>query len=128
VSDGEAQAYIDRMAAGRGYVPTYHKVMARHDFGVLQAMNALAHESYEAERSLDMRTKQLLIIMGLTVHRAPPEFLTSHIQRALDLGLTAQEVLEAIEIALPVAGIVAFLAGFEAWRTVTGAPGLEPRV
>lgn len=128
MTDAEAQAYIDTMAAGRGYVPTYHKVMARHDFGVLRAMNAVAHETYEAERSLDMRTKQLLFVMALTVHRAGPEFLTSHIQRALDLGLTAQEVLEAIEIALPVAGIVAFLAGFEAWRTVTNAPGVEPRI
>ena len=33
----EAQAYIDDMATKRGYVLDYHKVMAKHDFDVLQA-------------------------------------------------------------------------------------------
>lgn len=116
------------MRRERGVVPTYHAVMARHDFPVLQAMNHLADVTYEDERALDMRTKQLLFIVALTVLRAGPEFLTSHIQRALDLGLSSQQVLEALEISLPVGGIVPFLAGFEAWRTVTDAEGLEPGI
>jgi 4-carboxymuconolactone decarboxylase len=120
------QSYIDSMAGSRGYVPTYHRVMAYHDFDVLQAMNRLAHATYEEERDLDQRTKQLLFITALTVTRAGPEFLTSHIHRGLDLGLTPRAILEAIEIALPISGIVTFLAGFEAWRKVTAAQGLEP--
>jgi glutamyl-tRNA reductase len=47
---------------------------------------------------------------------------------AEDLGVTAQEILEAIEIALPEAGIVAFQTGFDAWRSVVGAEGMEPSV
>lgn len=47
---------------------------------------------------------------------------------ALDLGLTPQEILEAIEIALPEAGIVAFQTGFEAWREVVDVDGIEPSV
>jgi 4-carboxymuconolactone decarboxylase len=47
---------------------------------------------------------------------------------ALDLGVTPQEILEAIEIALPEAGIVAFQAGLEAWRETVGATGIEPTV
>ena len=54
--------------------------------------------------------------------------IQSHIRVALDLGLTPEEILEAIEIALPEAGVVAFQAGFEAWRECVGATGLEPRV
>jgi 4-carboxymuconolactone decarboxylase len=33
-----------------------------------------------------------------------------------------------MEMSIPEAGIVAFQAGFEAWREVTGAEGIEPSV
>ena len=36
--------------------------------------------------------------------------------------------MRAIEISLPEAGIVAFQGGFEAWREVVGADGIEPTV
>jgi 4-carboxymuconolactone decarboxylase len=124
----EPQAYIDAMAQSRGYVPDYHKIMALHDFKVLTATNGLAQATYEEERSLDRKTKQLLFIVALTSLRAGKEFLISHVQRALDLGITSTEILEAIEIALPVAGIVAYIAGFEAWREVTAAKGIEPTI
>ena len=39
-----------------------------------------------------------------------------------------KEILEAIEISLPEAGVVAFQEGFEAWREVVDAEGIEPSV
>ena len=70
----------------------------------------------------------LLFILSLTVMRAPMPQLKSHIQVALDLGLSPAEILEAIEISLPEAGIVAFQWGVEAWHEVVGADVLEPTV
>jgi len=124
----EAQDYIDDMARSRGYVLEYHKVMAKHDFDVLKAANGLVHAAYLAERSLDRRTKELIFIVSLTVMRASKSHIQSHIRVALDLGVSPREILEAIEIALPEAGVVAFQAGFEAWAEVVGADGLEPTV
>lgn len=124
----EAQRYIDDMAAKRGYVLDYHKVMATADFPVLQAANHAVSAAYLDERNLDRRTKELLFILSLTVMRAPMPQLRSHIQVALDLGLTPQEILEAIEIALPEAGIVAFQYGVEAWQSVVGIQPMEPSV
>lgn len=123
-----AQQYIDDMAAKRGYVLDYHKVMAKQDFDVLKAANGLVSAAYLDERTLDRRTKELIFIVSLTVMRAAKGHIQSHIRVALDLGVTPTEILEAIEIALPEAGIVAFQAGFEAWRDVVGADGLEPTV
>ncbi|WP_234544505.1 carboxymuconolactone decarboxylase family protein [Streptomyces shenzhenensis] len=60
--------------------------------------------------------------------RAGKGHIQSHIRVALDLGVTSQEILEAIEIALPEAGIVAFQAGLDAWREVVDARGVEPTV
>ncbi|MGN7861243.1 carboxymuconolactone decarboxylase family protein [Microbacterium sp. 22303] len=123
-----AQSYIDDMATKRGYVLDYHKVMAAADFPVLQAANHVVSAAYLDQRSLDRRTKELLFIISLTVMRAPLPQLRSHIQVALDLGLTPREILEAIEIALPEAGVVAFQWGVEAWQDVVGVDPLEPTV
>jgi 4-carboxymuconolactone decarboxylase len=57
-----AQEYIDAMARDRGYVLDYHKVMAQHDFDVLQATNGLVEAAYLRPRALDRRTKELLFI------------------------------------------------------------------
>ncbi len=122
------QDYIDEMARSRGYVLDYHKVMAKQDFPVLQAANNLVGAAYLDQRRLDRTVKELIFIVSLTVMRASKGHIQSHIRVALDLGLSPEEILEAIEISLPEAGIVAFQAGFEAWREVVGAEGLEPTV
>jgi 4-carboxymuconolactone decarboxylase len=124
----EKQAYVDEMARKRGYVLDYHKVMAEQDFEVLQAANGLIEAAYLEERRLDRKTKELLFIVSLTVMRASKGHIQSHIRVALDLGLSKEEILEAIEITLPEAGVVVFQEGFEAWREVTGAEGIEPTV
>lgn len=124
----EKQAYVDDMARKRGYVLEFHKVMAKHDFDALQATNNLVEAAYLKERRLDRRTKELIFIVSLTVMQASKGHIASHIRVALDLGLSKEEILEAMEIAIPEGGIVAFQTGFEAWREVTGADGIEPTV
>ena len=127
-TEQEAQQYVDDMVRARGYVLDYHKLMAKQDFPVLQATNGLVSAAYLDERSLDRRTKELIFIVSLTVMRASKGHIQSHIRVALDLGVTPREILEAIEISLPEAGIVAFQAGFDAWCEVVEATGLEPSV
>jgi 4-carboxymuconolactone decarboxylase len=124
----EKQAYIDEMAKKRGYVLDYHKVMTEHDFEVLQATNNLVSAAYLDERRLDRKTKELIFIVSLTVMRASKGHIQSHIRVALDLGVSKEEILEAIEITLPEAGVVVFQEGFDAWREVVGAEGIEPSV
>ena len=124
----EKQAYIDDMARRRGYVLGYHKALAEADFDALTAADNLVSTVYTRQRLLDRKTKELLFCATLTVMRAGKGHLQSHIRAAMQHGASAQEVLEAIEIALPEAGVVAFQAGFEAWREVVGIAGIEPTV
>ena len=124
----EAQAYIDEMVRVRGYVLPYHKLMGRADFPVLKAANQMVAAAYTDQRRLSRATKELIFITSLTVLRAAPGHIESHIRVALDLGVTAEEILEAIEIALPEAGVVAFQHGFEVWAKVVGAEPLEPTI
>lgn len=127
-SDHERQAYIDAMARARGYVLEYHKVMAAQDFELLQKANAMIEAAYLRPRHLDRRVKELIFITSLIVARAPKGHIQSHIRVALDLGVTKEEILEAIEIALPEAGVVAFQTGVEAWQEVVQAERIEPTV
>jgi 4-carboxymuconolactone decarboxylase len=126
MTSGQAQRYLDDMVAKRGYVLDYHKVMAANDFPVLQAADNLVEAAYLSQRRLDRRTKELLFVLSLTVLRADKAHIQSHIRVALGLGVDPREILEAIEIALPEAGVVAFQHGFDAWREVVGAEALEP--
>jgi len=126
IDGDEAQGYLDAMVARRGYVLDYHKVMAAHDFPVLKAADGLVSAAYLAQRRLSRATKELLFILSLTVLRADPAHIASHIRVALRAGVTPEEILEALEIALPEAGVVAFQHGFDVWRDVVGAAGLEP--
>ena len=124
----EALAYINDMAIARGYVLPYHKYMANADLEVLKSANNLVAAAYTNDRKLTRATKELIFIGSLTVMRAPAHQIAAHIRVALDLGVSQQEVLEAIEIALPEAGVVAFQHGFEVWCDVVGATPLEPSV
>lgn len=126
-NDEEKQAYIDDMVHRRGYVLEYHKVLAKQDFDTLQATNRLISQVYLGERRLNRRTKELLFIVSLTVMRASKAHIQSHIQVALKLGLTKEEILEALEILLPEAGVVVFQEGFDAWCEVVAADGIEPQ-
>lgn len=124
----EKQTYIDDMARRRGYVLGYHKGMAEADFEALRAADELVSAVYTRQRLLDRKTKELLFCATLTAMRSGKGHIQSHIRAAMAHGASAQEVLEAIEITLPEAGVVAFQAGFEAWREVVGLAGIEPSV
>lgn len=124
----EKQEFLDELVRARGYVLDYHKVLAEKDLDALRAINGLIEAVYLKERHLDRKTKELLFVLSLTVMRSEKGHIKSHIRAALDAGASEEEVLEAIEISLPEAGVVAFQHGFDAWKDVTGASGLEPDV
>jgi 4-carboxymuconolactone decarboxylase len=54
--------------------------------------------------ALDTKTKQLLLI-ALQTTQGSSRALRRHVPRALDAGATAEEVLDAIALTLPVAGL-----------------------
>lgn len=127
-TEEEKRAYLDEMVRQRGYVLDYHKGMVAADFDVLSGFNALLETVYLQPRTLDRKTKELIFCASLTAIRAGKRHIMSHVRAAIDAGATPQEVLEALELTLPEAGIVAFQAGFEAWREVVGLVGMEPSV
>jgi 4-carboxymuconolactone decarboxylase len=117
----EQQAYLDQMVARRGYVLPYHEALVDNDLEVMRSMDDLVARAYLDERSLSGREKELIFVVSLTVMRADPGHIEGHIRKALALGVPAGDILEAIEIALPEAGVVAFQHGVECWLRVVAA-------
>ena len=128
MSNAEAQEYLDEMVRERGYVLDYHKRLVAADYEFARAANDIVDAAYLKPRRLDRKTKELIFIVSLTSMRATKAHIQSHIKVALELGCTPEEILEAIEISMPEAGVVAFQEGFNAWAEVVGAPALEPTV
>src|SRR4051795_5397363 len=128
VSDQEAQQYLDDMVRERGYVLEYHKRLIGADYEFARAVNDIVDAAYLKERRLDRRTKELCFIVSLVAMRATKAHIQSHIKVALEEGCSPEEILEAIEISMPEAGVVAFQEGFNAWAEIVGAPALEPSV
>jgi 4-carboxymuconolactone decarboxylase len=124
----EAQQYVDDMISARGYVLRYHQILAASDYEVLKAANGLISAAYLSERRLSRGTKELIFIASLIVLNAPKEHIQSHIRVALNNGVSAEEILEAIEITLPEAGVVTFQRGVEYWHEIVGGPIVEPTV
>jgi 4-carboxymuconolactone decarboxylase len=114
------------MVRKRGYVLDYHKVMVENDLEFMKAADGVVHAAFLEERLLDRSTKELILIVSLTVMGSAKEHIQSHIRAALQTGVSSEEILEAIELAMPEAGVVAFQRGVEAWREVVGASGIEP--
>ena len=128
MSEQDAQNYLDDMVRERGYVLEYHKRLVAADYEFARAANDIVDAAYLKPRLLDRKTKELIFIVSLTSMRAAKAHIQSHIKVALELGCSPEEILEAIEISMPEAGVVAFQEGFNAWAEVVGAPALEPTV
>ena len=128
MSEQDAQNYLDDMVRERGYVLEYHKRLVAADYEFARAANDIVDAAYLKPRLLDRKTKELIFIVSLTSMRAAKAHIQSHIKVALEEGCSPEEILEAIEISMPEAGVVAFQEGFNAWAEVVGAPALEPTV
>lgn len=122
----DAQDYIDRIARGRGSVSEFHSVMAKQDFEVLQATDSLTRTAILQERRLEKTTKELLFIVTLVALRGAADDIRMHMRFALGMGVEPLTILEALEMLIPLGGVVLFKEGFELWREVTEADGVAP--
>jgi 4-carboxymuconolactone decarboxylase len=104
----------------------YQKILGAHDPTILEAIERVPHEVYHRGRTLDAKTKELITIVAMTTLKAPDLALQNHVRKALELGATEQEILQAIELIIPVVGMPTFEHGLMAWAEVIGAKGLDP--
>lgn len=98
----------------REYLPRVYRDLRAEHPGVAAAYDALGHACRTAgplsER--DVRLVKLGIAVGLSSEGG----VRSHVRRGLDEGLTRDELLHAITVAIPTAGFPATAAAYR-WAT-----------
>jgi hypothetical protein len=92
----------------------------RHPCRIPQTLRGLRRTSVP-------RAKELLFVLSLAVLKAGRHHIAGLIHTVLRIGVSPREILKAIKIAPPEAGVVAFQHGFGVWREVMGVTRVEPR-
>ena len=72
----------------------------------------------ERQRGLSVGTKHLIWLVVECAMKWNPETIRNHMVTALDNGYTPQQILEALEVAVPPTGFPSFLHGFKVWQEV----------
>lgn len=124
--DQALQPSGDDEAREKAPAMAFEKILATRDPGILELLDRIPQAVYAKRRSLDAKTKALIAIVMMTSLKAPEYLLKDHIRRALALGATEQEILEAIELIITVIGLPTFEYGLTAWAEVVGAKELAP--
>jgi 4-carboxymuconolactone decarboxylase len=114
----EQSGDLSSLERARGYTLPLHRVLAEQDPDVLKAYEGMMRALYFADRRLDGKTKELIYVTVLVALGAAEEHIVAHMEKAQREGADPQDVLQAIELLIPAAGVARASVGFEIWRRV----------
>jgi len=90
---------LNVMEQERGKLPGQWKYLAEYDIGYLEAYNRLYNVVFSDGKALSAKMKELIVI-PLLAFRGREDAVYEHCKKALKLGATRQEILEAIEVSV----------------------------
>jgi len=107
------------MSDPRGYLPRIYRDLRAEHPGIAKAYDALGNACREAG-PLSER-EQRLVKLGIATGLASEGGVRSHVRRGLMEGISAEDLLHAIVIAVPTAGFPASAAAYQWAREVLDA-------
>jgi len=113
-----AEALIARMTAARGYVYPEWEFAARQDPDFVEAYNRLYELGLGEGRHVPAKVREFVAIALLAFRGADQAGLVAHMQRAIRLGATKEELLEILETCLVPGGAPTFHRGLSALMKV----------
>jgi alkylhydroperoxidase/carboxymuconolactone decarboxylase family protein YurZ len=90
------QNLLNRLRKERGYLPPEWAFLAEKDPGFMEAYNEFYERVMTDGKALPAKTKELITI-GLLAYVGLEQGVCNHAKRALRLGATKEELLEAVE-------------------------------
>lgn len=109
---------VDRTRAARGYLYPAHAYLAQWDPTFLEDYNrlvgrAMQHDGFEGESvgTLPAKYRELIVIGILCFRGAEKESIAGHMKRALNAGVTRQELLAGLEAAMVPGGGTTLMNG-----------------
>ncbi len=116
---GDSRTFLEDMVR-RGYVHEFHRVLGEHDPECLEAYEQLLQVAYLRPRRLSRLTKEFVHVALLAGLGANREHLKSHMAAASAEGATSADMLELLELLLPIAGVTRFADAIAVWNEVFG--------
>jgi len=107
------QKLIKKMEKERGYMPPAWAYMVEKDLDFMETYNNLYEKGLTDGKALTAKTRELIAI-AILAFRGQENAVYLHARRALDLGATKQELLEAIETTIIPGGAPTFGTGLSA--------------
>ena len=104
---------IEAMKKERGYIPAQWEYLAKKDVDFMEAYNNLYNRGLTDGKALPAKTRELIAIV-LLAYRGLDSAVYEHARRALRLGATKEELLEAIETSIIPGGAPTFAVGLGA--------------
>jgi len=111
------QDFIEAMKKERGYLPAPWGFLAPKDIDFMEAYDNLYKRGLQEGKALPAKYRELVCI-GILAHRAMDDAVYEHVKRALRLGATKQELLDAIETTIIPGGAPTFGTGLKALMRV----------
>lgn len=111
------QKLIRKMKQERGYMPPAWTYMVENDVDFMEAYDNLYEMALTDGKVLPAKYRELVAI-GILAFRGQDNAVYLHIKRALRLGATKREVLEAIETTIVPGGVPAFGVALAAFMKV----------
>jgi len=101
---------LSRLKKERGYLPAEWAYLAERDPEFMDAYNGLYEKAMTDGKALSAKTKELITI-GLLAYRGFEQGVLNHAKRALRLGATMEELVEAVETVIIAGGSPALRTG-----------------
>ncbi len=116
-AESRKQRVIEAAKKAKDYLPKHWAYAAEHDIDFFEAYMNLYNTGLSDGKALPAKTRELITI-GILAFRARESGVYDHIKRALKLGATRQEILEAVETSMIAGGAPAWLIGMQAFMKV----------
>jgi alkylhydroperoxidase/carboxymuconolactone decarboxylase family protein YurZ len=115
-----AEALIARMKAARGYLYPEWELAAREDPEFVEAYNRIYEIGLGDGRHVSAKVREFVAIALLAFRGADKAGRVAHMQRAIRLGATREELFEVLETCLVPGGAPTFHRGLSALLEVEG--------
>jgi alkylhydroperoxidase/carboxymuconolactone decarboxylase family protein YurZ len=111
---GRAEALIARMKEARGYIYPEWEFAARQDPEFVETYNRIYELGLGEGRHVSAKVREFVAIAVLAFRGADKAGLVAHMQRAMRLGATREELFEILETCLVPGGAPTFHRGLSA--------------
>ena len=127
-SSGErAEALIARMKAARGYIYPEWEFAARQDPEFVETYNRIYELGLGEGKHVSAKVREFVAIALLAFRGQDKAGLVAHMERAMRLGATREELFEVLETCLVPGGAPTFHRGLSALIEVKDGPSSQAR-